>query len=84
MVDLMARPGEIGSYERSSVRAQLRAADLELGLIINFCERRLKDGLVRVLNPDKLNAMRGDDEEYEDDDEEEGSESGSGSTADFE
>lgn len=84
VVDLMARPGEIGSYERSSVRAQLRAADLELGLIINFCERRLKDGLVRVLNPDKLNAMRGDDEEYEDDDEEEGSESGSGSTADFE
>lgn len=84
VVDLMARPGEIGSYERSSVRAQLRAADLELGLIINFCERRLKDGLVRVLNPDKLNAMRDDDEEYEDDDEEEGSESGSGSTADFE
>lgn len=81
IVDLMARPGEIGSYERSSVRAQLRAADLELGLIINFCERRLKDGLVRVLNPDKLNAMRGDDEEYEDDDE---ADTPDGNTADFE
>jgi len=55
---LLARPGEIGSYERSQLRAQLRAADLELGLVINFAERRLKDGLVRVLNPDKLNAMR--------------------------
>lgn len=81
VVDLMARPGEIGSYERSTVRAQLRAADLELGLIINFCERRLKDGLVRVLNPDKLNAMRGDDEEYEDDDE---GDAPDGNTADFE
>ena len=35
-------------------------SDLELGLIINFNRRRLKDGgLVRVLNPDKLEAMRG-------------------------
>lgn len=88
VVDLMARPGEIGSYERSSLRAQLRAADLELGLIINFCERRLKDGLVRVLNPDKLNAMRGDEDEYEDDDEEgeeeAGTGTGTGNTADFE
>lgn len=79
VVDLMARPGEIGSYERSALRAQLRAADLELGLIINFAERRLKDGLVRVLNPEKLNAMRGDDD-MEDDDE--GAE-GDGNTADF-
>jgi GxxExxY protein len=58
IVEVMARPGEIGSYERSSLRAQLRAADVELGLIINFGERRLKDGLVRVLNPDKLNAIK--------------------------
>ena len=79
VVDLMARPGEIGSYERSAVRAQLRAADLELGLIINFCERRLKDGLVRVLNPDKLNAMRGDDDMEDDDGEE-----SDASTHDFE
>jgi GxxExxY protein len=58
IVEVLARPGEIGSYERSSLRAQLRAADVELGLIINFGERRLKDGLVRVLNPDKLNAIK--------------------------
>ena len=44
-------------------------ADLFLPLIINFGERRLKDGLVRVLNPDKLNRLR-DEDEYEDDDEE--------------
>jgi len=60
IVEVMARPGEIGSHERNTLRAQLRAADVELGLIINFGERRLKDGLVRVLNPDKLNSMKGD------------------------
>lgn len=73
IVELLARVGEVGSAERSDLRAELRAADLELGLVINFGERRLKDGLVRVLNPDKLNAMREeheeDDDEYEDDDE---------------
>ncbi len=62
IVEVMAHTGEVGSAERSTLRAQLRAADVELGLIINFGERRLKDGLVRVLNPDKLNAMRGDGE----------------------
>jgi GxxExxY protein len=73
IVELMAERGEIGGFERASLRALLRAADLELGLIINFAERRLKDGLVRVLNPDKLNAMRGeggethhDDDTYDD------------------
>lgn len=60
VVQIMANPGEIGSYERAVLRAQLRAGDLELGLIINFAGRLLKDGLVRVLNPDKLQAMRGD------------------------
>ena len=65
LVTLMNRPGEIGGYERAQLRSQLKAADLELGLIINFGERRLKDGLVRVLNIDKLNAERGD-EGYED------------------
>lgn len=60
IVELMAERSEIGGFERASLRALLRAADLELGLIINFAERRLKDGLVRVLNPDKLNAMRGE------------------------
>ncbi|MFN0132975.1 MAG: GxxExxY protein [Phycisphaerales bacterium] len=60
IVEIMARHGEIGSQERSALRAQLRAADVELGLIINFGERRLKDGLVRVLNPDKLNELKGE------------------------
>lgn len=61
---------EIDGFDRTAVRAQLRAADLELGLIFNFHRRRLKDGgLVRVLNPDKLEALRGGehDDEYEDD-----------------
>lgn len=69
IVGILARVGEVGTAERSELRAQLRAADLELGLVINFGERRLKDGLVRVLNPDKLNAMRDEhEEEYEDED----------------
>ncbi|TVQ61968.1 MAG: GxxExxY protein [Phycisphaerales bacterium] len=72
---VIARPGEIGGWERSVLRAQLRSADLELGLIMNFAERRLTDGLVRVLNPDKLNLNRRDeeedDEDLEDDDDEE-------------
>ncbi len=73
-VTIMDEPREIDGLDRTTLRAQLRAADLELGLIINFGERRLKDGLVRVLNPDKLNAMKGDqhdgdDDDYEDDDE---------------
>jgi GxxExxY protein len=69
LLSLIARPGEIGSFERSRLRAQLRAADLELGLVINFAERRLKDGLVRVLNPDKLNANRDDSHDHDESDE---------------
>lgn len=78
-VEVMSVSREIDGLDRTKLRAQLRAADLELGLIINFGERRLKDGLVRVLNPDKLNAMRAargeavhhhddddDDDSYED------------------
>ncbi len=65
LVEVMARPGEIGGYERAALRSRLRVADVELGLIINFGERRLKDGLVRVLNPDKLNANRGEGAEGE-------------------
>lgn len=63
LVMLMNRPGEIGGLERAKLRAQLKTADLELGLIINFGERRLKDGLVRVLNIEKLSAGKMKDEE---------------------
>jgi GxxExxY protein len=59
-VQVVCDPEEVGGFERTALRSQLRAADLELGLIINFHRRRLKDGgLVRVLNPDKLEALRG-------------------------
>lgn len=54
VVSVLAHRGEVGAAERAGVRALLRAGDMELGLIINFAERRLKDGLVRVLNPEKL------------------------------
>lgn len=59
LVEVMARPGEVGGYDRAAVRGQLKAANLDLALIINFAERRLKDGLVRVLNVEKINADRG-------------------------
>ncbi len=79
IVDLVARPGEVGTGERLQTRAKLRALELELGLIINFAQRRLKDGLVRVLNPDQLKelleerqkaqeAEEYEDDEYEDED----------------
>lgn len=76
LVEIMARPGEVGTYERLQLRAQLKAANLDLGLVINFAERRLKDGLVRVLNVEKLSAelgIGGGDDEHHD----------SGSTHDF-
>lgn len=74
LVMVRAHHGEVGGGERSELRAQLRAADVELGLIVNFGERRLKDGLVRVLNPDKIESLKGegreqadeDDDDYED------------------
>lgn len=76
LVQVLARPGEVTGLDRLVMRSKLRVADLELGLIINFAERRLKDGLVRVLNPDKLglNKRREEEddeyEEYEDDEDE--------------
>lgn len=78
VVKVMAEHIDIGTQPRSELRAQLRAADLELGLIINFGERRLKDGLVRVLNPDKLRELRGETEpedEYDAEDAEDTAES---------
>ncbi len=59
VVEVLARPGDVSPGDRSLVRAQLRASDLMLGLIINFAERRLKDGLVRVLNIEKLEREKG-------------------------
>lgn len=59
VVEVLARPGDVSTFDRLSVRAKLKAANLDLGLVINFAERRLKDGLVRVLNIDKINADRG-------------------------
>lgn len=83
LVELMARPGDIGSFERSQLRAQLKAADLELGLIINFAERRLKDGLVRVLNIEKLNAGKEGFDDHGEEEHSEGGESGGGRGMDF-
>lgn len=65
VVAVIAHRGDVSGDERSGVRALLRATDLELGLVINFAERRLKDGLVRVLNPDKIPSLRGQDGEHE-------------------
>ncbi|MEM9064840.1 MAG: GxxExxY protein [Planctomycetota bacterium] len=71
---VLSRAGDLNA-ERSMLRAQLRAADMELGLIMNFAERRMTDGLVRVLNPNKLNANKSDgghggdhDDEHADED----------------
>jgi GxxExxY protein len=66
-VRVLAAPREVDGSDRTRMRAGLRAADLELGLVINFAQRRLKDGLVRVLNPDKLNLDDGGDDGGEDD-----------------
>jgi GxxExxY protein len=67
VVQVLTEDREVSGFDRTVLRSQLRAADLELGLIINFHRRRLKDGgLVRVLNPDKLEALRGSDEDLDD------------------
>jgi GxxExxY protein len=72
IVEVLARPGDVSSFDRASLRAQLKAADLDLGLVINFAERRLKDGLVRVLNIEKIERERGpiggsEDRDHDDD-----------------
>lgn len=66
IVAVSASPGQVSTGERLALRAQLKAADFELGLIINFGERRLKDGLVRVVNIDKIRAEKGLPDDYED------------------
>ncbi|MFM9959064.1 MAG: GxxExxY protein [Phycisphaerales bacterium] len=60
VVQTLADNREISGFDRDQLRTQLKRADLELGLIINFDRRRLTDGLVRVINPDKLDTLRGE------------------------
>jgi GxxExxY protein len=59
LVTVMAEPREVDTPDRLQLRAQLKAANLDLGLIINFADKRLTDGLVRVLNIEKINLDRG-------------------------
>jgi len=71
LLNIIADYHDVTGGARNELRATLRAAELELGLIINFGQRRLKDGLVRVLNPDALrkdNDDEGDTEDFEDGD----------------
>jgi len=75
-VQVMSVGRRIGGGDRVELRSLLRLLDVELGLIINFGNRRLKDGLVRVLNPDKLEALRGNTPAGEDDGFEDGEEDG--------
>lgn len=69
LIEIMSHPGEVDSWQRLQLRSKLKAADVELGLILNFGGRLLKDGLVRVLNPEKIKALKGDafsDEHFDD------------------
>lgn len=59
LLEVASRPGPVTTHERLALRSQLKAANLDLGLIINFAERRLKDGLVRVVNVDKITKEKG-------------------------
>jgi len=59
LLELVSRPGPVSTHERLTLRAQLKVANLDLGLIINFAERRLKDGLVRVVNIEKITKEKG-------------------------
>jgi GxxExxY protein len=61
LVEVMSHPDEVDSWQRLKLRAKLKAADVELGLILNFGGRLLKDGLVRVLNPDKIKSLQGEE-----------------------
>jgi GxxExxY protein len=54
LIWLSAQPGRPDPYDRTCMKALLRAAALDLGLMINFAERRLKDGLVRIVNTDRV------------------------------
>lgn len=60
LIEVLSQPGEVDSWQRLQLRAKLKAADVDLGLILNFGGRLMKDGLVRVLNPDKIKGLQGD------------------------
>ncbi len=60
VVRVLDTPDEVGGLERDSLRGLIKNADLDMGLIINFCRKRLRDGLVRVLNPERIDAIRGE------------------------
>jgi GxxExxY protein len=59
LLHILSKPDQVTSHERLTMRAQLKAAGMDLGLIINFGERRLKDGLVRVVNVEKITREKG-------------------------
>ncbi len=59
LLDILSKGDAVTTYERLVMRAQLKASNLDLGLIINFGERRLKEGLVRVINIEKLTREKG-------------------------
>lgn len=60
VVRVLDSPDEVGGLERDSLRGLIKNAGLDMGLIINFCRKRLRDGLVRVLNPERIDAIRGE------------------------
>ncbi len=53
IVDLKAKE-EVTSFDRAKLLSYLRLSNLRLGLIINFHELVLKDGISRVVNGLKL------------------------------
>jgi GxxExxY protein len=53
IVDLKAKE-EVNSFDRAKLLSYLRLSNLQLGLIINFHELVLKDGISRVVNGLKL------------------------------
>jgi|GEM_PF-420917 len=63
VIAVAADAGEVSANDRAHMRSVLRAGGLELGLIINFAGRLLKDGLVRVLNPDKIAYLKAQQDE---------------------
>ena len=68
LIEPMMGAGGCIAAEPEFLRALLRATDVDLGLIVNFHRPRLKDGgLVRVLNPDKINELRSHHDHDDDD-----------------